>query len=267
MVQTAVEENMEKGFPGLIADVGPKTVDSFVHRMAQYFEATVTLDATDTTLTVNGTAYTELAAVGTASQIATALAVDLNAGEPGTFIAVGAVVKCLFDDPETVATVVGTANATVSEVVGAEEDIPFGLMVVAVPGNEKAAMLPISSDQLVVAEGWPEESGAPNSMLGVTLNEFTVEAPTVGGDHIGYLFNKSMSIMRRGRVFVQVEDAILAGGNVFVRFTAGAGGTQLGAFRSDADTATATLIKGLKYRKGADAGGLAVVDIDILHGE
>ena len=264
MVQTAVEDFQEKGFPGQLAAIDPKTVDSFSHRGGQYFDVTVTVDATDTTITVNGTAYTELAAVGNKAALATALAVALNASsEPGTFVAVAAVVRCLFSEVDTEQTVVGTANCTVVEVIGFQADLPFGVMVVQNPDLEQGAMLPISTEQLSNGEAWPE--GSESSLLGVSLHQFTIEAPSVGADHVGYTFDKTMSVLRRGRVFVQVEDAVVAGDNAYVRFAVGTG-SQLGAFRSDADTATAALIKGCRFKTAAGAGEIAVLDVDLLHG-
>ena len=222
------------------------------------------MDGTDTTITVNGTAYTELAAVGNKAALATALAVQLNASsEPGTFVAVAAVVKCLFSEVDTEQTVVGTANCTVVEVIGFQDDLPFGVMVVQNPDLEQGAMLPITAAQLDNTEGWPE--GSESSLLGVALHQFTIEAPSVGADHVGYTFDKTMSVLRRGRVIVQVEDAVVAGDNVYVRFAVDSG-SQLGAFRSDVDTASAALVKGCRYKTSAGAGELAVVDIDLLHG-
>ena len=54
-----------------------------------------------------------------------------------------------------------------------------------------------------------------------------------------------------GFVYMRVEDTVVAGGDVFVRFTAG-GGEELGRVRSDADTADAVAVPGCEF---ADAGG------------
>jgi hypothetical protein len=45
---------------------------------------------------------------------------------------------------------------------------------------------------------------------------------------------QNFNVLRRGSVYVQVEEAVVAHDVVFVRYAAGAGGTQLGAFRKSA---------------------------------
>lgn len=58
----------------------------------------------------------------------------------------------------------------------------------------------------------------------------------------GYDIGDAVRVLRRGRIWVLTDAAanILYSSALFVRFAAGAGGAVLGAFRTDADTATAS---------------------------
>jgi hypothetical protein len=74
----------------------------------------------------------------------------------------------------------------------------------------------------------------------------------------------SVPCMRLGRVWVLAETAMADGANPFVRFAAGTG-TQLGAFRNSADTATAVqMAAGQAVVRGTtSAAGYAVIELNI----
>lgn len=71
----------------------------------------------------------------------------------------------------------------------------------------------------------------------------------------------AVSVMRKGALWVETEDACSAGGDVYVRVGTGAGGSQLGAFRSDADSASAVAVTGARWGKDSSAAGLNVVEL------
>lgn len=58
----------------------------------------------------------------------------------------------------------------------------------------------------------------------------------------GYDIGDAVRVLRRGRIWVLTDAAanIALASSLFVRFAAGAGGAVLGAFRTDADTASAS---------------------------
>ena len=62
-----------------------------------------------------------------------------------------------------------------------------------------------------------------------------------------------------GYIAVKVEEAVTLGAPCFIRFAAGAGGTQLGAFRASADTATAAEHPQWYYASAATSGSIAIV--------
>lgn len=123
--------------------------------------------------------------------------------------------------------------------------IDFGLAVIRDPANEAGALLP-------TAPG--------DQFLGITVRELAREniAP-IGSGQTAYVNGDIMNVLRtNGRIWVLVEDAVTAGGNVFFRTTA-PGSEQLGAFRSDADGGDADQVEGAIFDTGAAAGELAVV--------
>lgn len=72
-----------------------------------------------------------------------------------------------------------------------------------------------------------------------------------------------VNVLKRGRIWVSVEQAVTPASNVFVRHTAGAGGTQKGAFRTDADTATAVQVtNGMRFLTSTTGAGLAVLEVN-----
>lgn len=100
---------------------------------------------------------------------------------------------------------------------------------------------------------------AAQDVLGVTVHEHDADVDCNGGNLIKS--KRMASIMRRGKIYVQVEDAVLKGAAPFVRVTAGAPGTIVGDFRSDADGGAAREMSNATYRTSAAAGEFAVLEI------
>ena len=71
-------------------------------------------------------------------------------------------------------------------------------------------------------------------------------------------------VMRRGRIWVQAEGAITRWTHPFIRYAAGAGGTELGSFRGDADTASAAQCPWVLALTDATAGALVLVEISLF---
>lgn len=63
-----------------------------------------------------------------------------------------------------------------------------------------------------------------------------------------------------GYIAVTVEDAVLQGGQCFIRYATGTG-TQKGAFRSNADSTTAAAHPNWYYATAAAAGTIAIVRV------
>jgi len=81
---------------------------------------------------------------------------------------------------------------------------------------------------------------------GLTAAQLAVTADYVDGEPVPCL---SM-----GGIWVFTEEATVDGDPVYVRIAAGAGGSALGAFRNDADTATCVLVVGATFTRDCAAG-------------
>jgi hypothetical protein len=130
--------------------------------------------------------------------------------------------------------------------------IPFGHFVSAEGSAENpyAVELPDATAKVTDGRG-----------LGVAVSDVSVESD--GGAGNGYEIDDAVPILRRGRVWVISEDAVAAVGTpAFVRFAAGGGGSVLGAFRTDADTASAVGLPGARFMTtSAGAGELVVLEL------
>lgn len=129
--------------------------------------------------------------------------------------------------------------------------VPFGVAVSMDPtSGDGHFKLPAASGDLV-----------RNLLLGVTSATQAIENLGSGG---GYKINAAVGVLKKGRVWVQVEEAVVAGDPVFVRIAAGAGGTQLGAFRKTADTASASqVLEGMQYLTSASALGFVLLQVNL----
>lgn len=72
-----------------------------------------------------------------------------------------------------------------------------------------------------------------------------------------------LPVLRQGRIWVKSESAVVDGGAVFARFASGAGGSQLGAIRADADSASAAQVPNAIFR-GSYAAGFCVVELNLV---
>lgn len=127
----------------------------------------------------------------------------------------------------------------------ATAEIPFGVAL-AQGASDDACILP---------------TGAGVAWVGVALHSNHYD-PTYDLGLVGIKPKKTIGVLTKGTVWVTVENAVTVNSRVFVRHTAGAGGTQKGAFRGDADTATALEMRGCRYLTAAAGGGVALVEVD-----
>jgi hypothetical protein len=129
--------------------------------------------------------------------------------------------------------------------------------------NEAGADVPfgVAVKQGVKDDGFANLSAGTDVVKGVTMHRH--RDPFGVGATGGVQDKEASALLRYGRMYVAVEQAVVAGDPVFCRFATGAGGAVRGAFRKDADTATAVLVKGAKYlTTQATIGGIAKVQFD-----
>lgn len=129
--------------------------------------------------------------------------------------------------------------------------------------NEESASIPYG---VMVAQGTAENqianlSGTGDDFLGVTIHEHTEidsagEAAEIEAD------GGKASILRKGRIWVVVEEAIALTNDVYFRHTA-AGAEVLGAFRTDADTADADQLTNARWLTTTSGAGVALLEINL----
>jgi hypothetical protein len=99
-------------------------------------------------------------------------------------------------------------------------------------------------------------------LAGVVAHQQAREDFSLAGD-LMLADGEPASLVRKGRVWVSVEEAVTPGDDVFFRHTAGGGGTELGVFRTDADTASADQVAGASWLSTTAGAGIALLEINI----
>lgn len=107
-----------------------------------------------------------------------------------------------------------------------------------------------------------EPDGSGVQIVGVALYDPTVAIDaTTGGD--AYPVESNLAVMKQGKIWVYVEEAVSTTDPVYVRYGSGAGGTIKGYFRTDGDTSTALLVSNARFSTSTDDEGLAILEINI----
>ena len=257
-MQTSVETNMEIGLEGQLADSGYHDIITRINNSKQRISVVISAIDLETTLTINGTAFTVNVGGGAATktELRDLLIAAINAGsEPVTASIKDA--DELYVDADvsgTAFTYADTANVVSTDVILNETNVPFGVLVVedTTSLSDERAHLPQATGDITTV----------GKVAGIAIHNHGVEQNKGGINNLGYEPQSAMNVLREGRAVVRVEDAVVKGGLPFVRFVAGAG-EQLGAFRSDADGADAVALPNASYKTSAGAGGLAVVQINV----
>jgi len=105
---------------------------------------------------------------------------------------------------------------------------------------------------------------ATGDVTGGKVKGVSIYEPARGKRASGYDFDTydSISILRKGLIWVLSEDTIVQDAALFVRFTAN-GGNLPGNFRSDADTDKAVALPGAKVVKGRTGAGLILIEVNL----
>lgn len=134
-------------------------------------------------------------------------------------------------------------------------EVPFGVCVAqgaagAVQGTPDKAILPAASNAILV---------------GVVIKADVYHKDQELGTN-GLKPKATLSVLRKGRIWVKSETANTIGQRAHVRYAAGAGGTQLGAFRN-ATVASETIdaTNQVVFRTACSAGGLCIAECDFTN--
>lgn len=119
----------------------------------------------------------------------------------------------------------------------------FGIFVARGTGDDQV-ILPAASDA---------------DILGPVIAHQNIELPRSAAT-VAIEEEDSLNVLRDGAIYVQTEDACVPGGGVYVRYAAGAGGTQLGAVRATAVTdETLDLTAEWEFEETGDAGDVVKI--------
>lgn len=261
MSQLSYPIDQAVGVAGLLADIGPKRVASLTNATRVKTRWTVlvssaanevlTLTLTDKDGNVTTVDYDE-GATGTVTTKRDGLiaAVNASAAGKGNSNYVKASVKDsdeLYIEAlragETFTVAESEANLTVTNdvVYLAHPTVPFGVAV-TLGAADNLCKLPASATELFWGMALFTHADNPN------LGAFGVPSATPG-----YAGQSMVSVLRQGRAWAKVEQAVSAGDQAYYRITAKGTLTQLGAWRKDADgtaqvdTLTPTAVNSTRY--------------------
>lgn len=100
--------------------------------------------------------------------------------------------------------------------------------------------------------------------LGILVHSHAIEQSQVTAGGAGLPVNHPGGILRKGRIWVVVEEDIVTTDDVFYRFDApGALPEAFGRWRSDLDTDGAQQVTQARWLTAASAGGLAKLEINL----
>lgn len=100
-----------------------------------------------------------------------------------------------------------------------------------------------------------------DAFVGISVRKHTQTNAYNATTATDYAIGASVPVCNMGYIVVTAESDVVKGGNIFIRYGAGAGGTVLGAIRADADTATAVEVPGVIFAESASAGELVRVAV------
>lgn len=144
----------------------------------------------------------------------------------------------------------GASDLTVAAVTAnsTEEPLNPGLAVVG-GANDGSCRLPYADAQVIVGV-------VARAQVGIELEDVS--------SAYQYEASTPLPVGYSGAYVVEVENSVTPADPVHVRFTAGSGGTQPGAFRTGADSTTAFAVSNARFLTSASAGGKAVVALNLV---
>lgn len=239
-MQTSYAETPSEGFPGLISDTGYRDVISRLNAAMQTWTMLVVTAANAEVfrVTIDGTNYDYTSdGSGTKPEITAGLKVLIDAGSDDVTVADDTTDTLTIEnnDRETEMTISttdpATGRMTLTETIDFEDAIQFGAVVVEDSGSASADTGKRESCRLPNVAA--DFSG--RHVLGVAIADASLITRT-SAPYGGYEPGTAVPILRRGRIWMYVEDVatVANGGLVYVRHIA-TGTEQLGNIRAADD--------------------------------
>jgi len=147
-------------------------------------------------------------------------------------------------------------NGMLADGYGSVRDIVTSLAVVALVGIGKLVVTDqVNGDD---AARVPASAADVNNLAkGVAFHAQSQEVSV--SVNAEWPIKSAFPTLKKGRVWVSVEDAVDAGQPAFVRFQ---GGNE-GGFRSDVDTSNAVQLQASKFVTSTTGAGIAVVELNL----
>jgi hypothetical protein len=124
-------------------------------------------------------------------------------------------------------------------------EIPIGRVLVKIAGEDRGVRLPTTGDSKFF--GASQTSG-----LHISKADGTVVYPV----------KTPINVKRKGRIVLQVEEAVSADDAVFVRIAPLSGNTLMGTLRNDADTATCVACTNIRFVESTTGAGLVLCEVN-----
>lgn len=244
MPQTTVKSVQDKGFPGLIDGLDARDIISRINNSKQAITTVISAADLSTTLTINGTAFNvnSGAASKTKTELRDLLIAAINAGSEPVTASINDADELYVEAnvSGTAFTYADTVNVASTDLILNEVSVEFGQLVVQDDevgvGHESLAHLPsLTTDISNVLK-----------VLGVAVHSHNFEQAKPTSGNLGYAPQSEMSIMKKGRVWVETELVVISTDTPFVRFSA-SGTEKRGAFRNDADGSDAVALPNSRF--------------------
>jgi hypothetical protein len=240
-MQTTYNEKPAIAANGMPADSFSRNIETLVACSRQLEKVTIVTAANseDYTVIINGTSYT-ITSDGTATktEIRDALKVAIDAGSEPVSTEDSStdallIESTLYDTSFTISVTGDTpANISVAQLVAQEQALPFGVVAVY---DERAAKE--TATGRVIGARLPRLATDISSryIAGAVVRDETKEQSLVA-PYGGYAGGEMLPVMKRGRIWMAVEDpaSVVVGGLVYVRHVASST-EQLGAIRAADD--------------------------------
>jgi hypothetical protein len=272
-MQTSFSSTPPVAIAGMFADSGPKDMISRVNAAKQLYSVVVTTEYNSQifTVTIDGTAYAYTADdSATKKEIADGLKALIEAGDDD--VTVTSFTTSEADDSlyiennsfetEITVTITNPANGvlTLTELVDHEDAIQFGAVVV---NDDRQTADALDGALLQCRLPRLATDFSSRHVLGVALADVSKVTRSTA-PYGGYSPGESVPIMRKGRIWMSVEDvaSVGEGGLVYVRHIA-SGTEQLGAIRAVDDGADTEALDAQQAKftgQKITASSLAVVE-------
>lgn len=256
--QTSIASSLTRGFAGMLANCVNHTIANGLPTSRKYVSVAVTAaNSTHYIVTIvqNGVSaaydYTSDGSATTA-EIVLGLVALINAGTQSVLAAgtdTPLLIESTADGADYEPVITYNSNMVETVLVAQSQSLGFGLGVCK---DERS-----TRDDAVRA---PRQSTdvTGGRFLGVTVADFA-QVPPAGATVASFAANHMIPVLRKGQVYVSVEQSVVPGDPVYCRYAAG--GT-LGAFGNTAGTSERALVPGAVYRSTAAISGVAVMELN-----